>query len=343
MKIRDARSLPAVAQEDLRYKAVNIYLRGKTQEVVAEIFGVSRRAVNGWVRRYRKGGWRALKARKRGRPSGGRLKAWQCAQIAKTVIDHTPEQLRLPFYLWTREAVAQLIEKRFGIRYSLMQVGRFLRRWGFTPQKPVRRAYEQNPKEVRRWLEKEYPMIRCKAKRERAEINWCDEAGLRSDHATGRSYGRRGQTPVIPGTGQRFGCSMISTITNRGKLRFMVFCERFSAKLYILFLNRLIKDIKRKVYLIVDRHPVHRARKVQKWFIKNRKRIELFFLPSYSPDLNPDEMLNQDVKSNAVGRRRPHTSAEMIYNVRGYLRSRQRQPEVVKKYFQEENVRYAAE
>ena len=343
MKIRDARSLPSVAQEDLRRKAVKAYMKEKTQEEVAELLGVSRRAVNGWVRRYRVGSWPGLKAHKRGRPRGSKLEAWQCAMIAKIVIDRTPEQLKLPYYLWTREAVAELIERRCGIRYSLMQVGRFLKRWGFTPQKPVSRAYEQNPVEVTRWLAKEYPVIRRRAKREDAEIHWGDETGLRSDHATGRSYGRRGRTPVIPGTGQRFGYSMVSAITNRGTLRFMVFHERFSAKVYISFLKRLVKDVRRKVYLIVDRHPVHRSRKVKGWLIKNQRCLKIFFLPRYSPELNPDEMLNQDVKSNAVGRRRPHTKIEMIRNVRSYLHSRQRQPELVKKYFREEHVRYAIE
>lgn len=343
MKIQDARSLPSVAQADLRRKAVRVYLKEKTQAEVAELFGVSRRAVNGWVRRYRAGGWRVLRARQRGRPRGSRLKAWQSAQIAKIVIDRTPDQLKFPFYLWTREAVAQLIEQRCGVRYSLMQVGRLLRRWGFTPQKPVSRAYEQNPKEVARWLKEEYPSIRRRAKREGAEINWCDETGFRSDHVAGRSYGRCGKTPVVPGTGQRFGCSMISAITNRGKLRFMVFRERFSAPGYILFLKRLIKDVRRKLYVIVDRHPVHRSRKVNKWLVRRHEQIKMFYLPGYSPQLNPDELLNQDVKSNAVGRRRPHTRVEMIHTVRGYLRGRQRKPELVKRYFQEEHVRYAAE
>jgi len=152
MDTKDVRSLPAVAQEDIRRKAVRLHLKGKKQQEVAGIFGVTRRAVNGWVRKYRQGGWRALKAHKKGRPRGGRLQSWQCAQVAKTVTDRTPEQLKMPFYLWTREAVAKLIEKRYNIKYSLTQVGRYLKRWGFTPQKPVTRAYEQNPQAVERWL-----------------------------------------------------------------------------------------------------------------------------------------------------------------------------------------------
>lgn len=342
MNFRDARSLPAIAQEDLRQKAIKAVLDGKKQVEVARIFGVTRQAVGKWVKAYREQGSHALKAQKRGRPKGGSLLPWQAAQIARTIVDRCPDQLKLPFYLWTREAVAQLIERRFGIRLSLWTVGRYLRRWGFTPQKPVRQAFERDPEAVRRWLEQDYPAIRKQATREKAEIYWGDEMGLRSDHATGRSYGRRGQTPVIPGTGLRFRCNMISSVTNRGRLNFMVFKKRFQAEVFLEFLRRLVRQAKGKVFLIVDRHPVHRSRKVKKWLERNVQHIRMFFLPSYSPELNPDELLNQDVKSNSVGRRRARNQQELLSNVRRYLRSRQRQPHMVRQYFYGKHVQYAA-
>lgn len=342
MRIRDARSLPSVAQEDIRCRAIEAVLDGTKQVEVAEIFRVTRHAVGKWVKAYRQGGDKALKAKHRGRPKGGSLHPWQAAQIAKTVVDRHPEQLKLPFYLWTREAVAQLIEKRFGIRLSIWTVGRYLARWGFTPQKPVRRAFEKNPEAVRRWLEEDYPDIQRQARVEKASIYWGDEMGMRSDHAVGRSYGRRGQTPVIAGTGQRFGCNMISAITNKGQLNFMVFKKRFRVDVFLEFLRRLLRQSTRKVFLIVDSHPVHRAIKIRNWIDKKGDHIHLFFLPGYSPELNPDEVLNHDVKSNAVGRRRPRDQQEMVKNVRGFLRSRQRQPHIVQNYFQEKHVRYAA-
>jgi transposase len=341
MKIKDARSLPSIAQEDLRQKAVKAVMNGKKQVEVAKILGVTRQAVGKWINKFRQGGNKSLKAKQKGRPRGGKLLPWQAAQIAKTVTDHYPDQLKLPFYLWTREAVAQLIEQRFGIRLSVWTVGRYLSRWGFTPQKPVRRAYEQNPKAVRSWLEKDYPMLQKQAKKERALIYWGDEMGLRSDHAVGRSYGRCGQTPIIPGTGQRFGCNMISAINNRGHLNFMVFKSRFDSNVFFVFLKRMVRQIKRKVFLIIDGHPVHHATKIKNWIQKHTDQIRLFYLPGYSPQLNPDEMLNQDVKSNAVGRRRAKNQPELVANTRSYLRSRQRQPHIVKRYFQEEHVRYA--
>jgi transposase len=344
MATRDARSMPQEAQAAIRLQAVKAYVEeGKTQGEVARMFNVTEQAVYLWHRRYQKGGWAALRVGKRGRrPGGGRLQPWQRAQIAKAVIDRTPDQLKLPFYLWTRGAVADLIRRRFGVRYSLMQVGRLLAHWGYTSQKPIRKAYEQDPKAVKQWLKTTYPAIRRRARIEGGTIHWGDEMGLRSDHTTGCSFGKRGVTPVVPGTGKRFGCNMISTITNRGKLRFMVFKERFGAPVFIDFATRLIKDVRRKVFLIVDRHPVHRSKKVWNWLRRHQDRIVMEYLPGYSPELNPDELLNQDVKSNAVGRRRPRTQTEMVHTVRGYLRGRQRQPKIVQALFQEKHVRYAA-
>lgn len=342
MTVHDARTLPPAAQEALRCKAVRAVRNGTTHAAVAAILGVKRQVVGRWVQRYRQGGTTALKARKRGRPPGGRLLPWQAAQIAKALVDRHPDQLTLPFYLWTREAVAQLIARRFGIRLSIWTVGRYLARWGFTPQKPVRRAFEQNPEAVRRWLQREYPAIRAVARRERATVFWGDESGCRSDYVAGRSYGRRGQTPIILGTGRRFGCNLLSVITNRGKLAFMVFKGRFTTPVFLGFLGRLLRQHPRKVFLILDRHPVHLAQAVARWVARRTHRIRLYFLPGYSPELNPDEVLNQDIKSQAVGRHRPHTQAELITTVRRHLWRRQRQPQVIRQFFQEPHVRYAA-
>lgn len=344
MQRRDARTLPPAAQEELRRRAVEAVLVGQPQGEVARLFGVSRQTVNGWVRAHREGGARALTSRKRGRRPGEQqaLRPWQQAQIARAIRDKNPDQLKLPFFLWTREAVRELIERRFGIRLSLVAVGTYLRRWGFTPQRPIRRAFEQDPERVRRWLEQEYPTIAKAARREGAQILWGDEMGLRSEHAAGRSFALRGRTPVVPGTGRRFSASVISAISNRGRLNFMVFTGRFDARLFIAFLKRLIRQVGRKVFLIVDGHPVHRARTVKEWLARHRDEIALFYLPPYSPELNPDELLNQDVKTNALGRRRPTNQDELISDTRSYLRQRQRRPALVSRYFHEPHVAYAA-
>jgi transposase len=284
-----------------------------------------------------------LKARKRGPKGGLALAGHQAATVVRLIEDRCPDQLRLPFALWTREAVGELIQERYGIELSVWTVGRYLRHWGFTPQKPVRRAYERDPEAVQRWLDQEYPAIHRQAKAQGAEIYWGDEMGLRSDHQAGTSYGRRGQTPQIPGTGKRFGCNMMSAITNRGRLAFMVFKGRFTTPVMILFLARLARHAGRKVFLILDGHPVHRSKAVARWLAQHPEQMDMFLLPGYSPDLNPDELLNNDVKSNAVGRRRAKNQAELVGNVRSYLRSTQRQPQIVMNYFHEEHVRYAAE
>jgi len=175
----------------------------------------------------------------------------------------------------------------------------------------------------------------------KAEIHWGDELGLRSDHQAGRSYGRRGQT-LIPGTAQRFRGKLLSTITNRGDLSLMLFKERFNGPLFLRFLRRLLRQRQRKLFLIMDRHPLHRAAAVKRWLGRHADRLRLFFLPAYSPDLNPDEYLNQDVKSNALGRQRPPDQPTMMRNVRSYLWSTQPQPEIVQSYFHHQSVTYAA-
>jgi transposase len=343
MKNKDARSLPTIALEDLRRKAVKVVRNGKTHEETGKIFGVTRQTVTKWVKKYRLYGVKGLKAKPKGRPPGGRLKPWQAARIAKTVVDRCPEQMKLPFYLWTRKAVSLLIEKKYRIHLSTWTVGRYLKRWGFSPQKPMRRAFEQNPEEVRQWLEKEYPKIKKQAKKEGAVIYWGDEMGVRSDHATGRTYGLRGKTPIIYGTGQRFGCNMISAITNKGHLCFRLHKKRFNTSIFVDYMRRLVQQSKKKVFFIIDRHPVHRSDKVHRWVAKNIKRIHVYYLPGYSPELNPDEILNQDVKSNAVGRRRAHNQKSLMSNVRGYLCRRQKHSQMVVNYFHEDNVRYAFE
>ena len=342
---RDARSLSAEAQEDLRRRVVKSVQKGVSQSEAARIFAVARPTVNRWMQLVEREGSRALQARRRGRPRQSRLAPHQAGTTVRMILSGCPDQLSLPFALWTREAVQQLLSRKFDVQVSVWTVGRYLRAWGLTPQKPVRRAYEQDPVAVRKWLEEEYPAIRAQARQWKAQIHWLDEMGLRSDHQAGRSYGRRGQTPVVFGTGQRFRCNMISSITNRGRLSFMIFRQRFTARVFLDFLNRLLRQTRktrRKIFLIVDGHPVHKSRSVRRWLAEHAEQIRIFCLPSYSPELNPDELLNQDVKANALGRVRPVNVQEMMGNVRSYLRTTQARPKLVKRYFRERHVQYAA-
>jgi transposase len=342
---QDARRLGLSGKEDLRRRVVRAVTQGGLGKAKASrVFGVSRTSVHAWVGLYERGGEEELTPKRAGRPrGGGRLKGWQAATIVKIITDSCPEQLKMPFALWTREAVRDLIENRFGIRYSLGMVGRLLRHWGFTPQKPVTRAYERDDDAIRRWLRVDYPALRRRAKREKAEIYWEDETGLRSDHLAGRSYAPRGRTPVIRSTGKRFGCNVISAVNNLGKMRFRVFKGSFTQSVLIDFLKRLVRDAQRKVIVIADGHPAHKGRRLKHWLQENASHCELVLLPGYAPELNPDELLNQDLKSNVFASGRPYTPGDLMAQTHSYLKATQKRPDIVRAYFQEAHVNYAAE
>jgi transposase len=345
MTDEDARSLPGAAQAALRKRAVRVVLDGMTQAEAARVFGVHPNAVNRWISRYRQGGWDGLSERRRGRRAGEQpaLAEPQQQEVIALVRESTPDQLGLPGFLWTRDAVGELITQRYGVWLARTTVGGYLRRWGFSPQKPQHRALEQNPAAVARWLATEFPAIRAQAKREGGVVLWLDEMGVRSDAAAGRSWAPIGQTPVIKRTGKRFGVNMLSAISNAGRLRFRLFTGSFNGPVFIDFLGRLLRDCGgRRVHLVVDGHPVHRAKLVSAFIGRHAERIELHFLPGYSPELNPVELLNHDVKANAAGRRRPRSAGELREELHGYLRRRQRQPAVLVRFFEHPTTRYAA-
>jgi len=340
-KKKDTRNLTQKEQDLIREKAIKIVLSGKTQTETAQLLNVSRQSVNGWVNNYKKKGKKSLKSKKRGNPQEPKLKGYQAATIVNIITDRNPEQLKLPFVLWTREAVQQLIKKRFNIDVSVKTVGRYLAKWGFTSQKPYKKAYEQNFKLVEEWLLNKYPEITKKAKKEKASIFWGDETGLRSTHSTAKSFSPKGKTPEIKISAKRFNINIISAISNSGKLYFKTYTGTFSSEVFIEFLKRLIKQNKRKVYLIVDNLAVHKSTKVMEWVNEHKSRIELFFLPPYSPDMNPDELLNQDLKANIYKTKRPTDRNELKSMVISKLKSFQRNPKKIQNYFNAKNVSYA--
>src|SRR5918995_30788 len=310
----DARSLPGAAQAALRNRAVRAVLDGMSQVEAARVFGVHPNAVNRWIKRYREGGWDGLSERRRGRRMGEQaaLSERQQQEVITLVRETTPDQLGLAGFLWTRDAVAELIAQRYGLWLARTTVGAYLRGWGFSPQKPQRRGLEQNPAAGGRGGAQISPAVRARARREGGVVLWLDEMGIRSDATAGRSWAPVGQTPVIKGTGKRFRVNMISAVSNAGMLRFRLFTGSFTAAVFIEFLRRLLRDCGgRKVHLIVDGHPVHRAKLVSAWVGRHAERIQLHFLPGYSPELNPVELLNQDVKANAAGRRRARPDAPL--------------------------------
>lgn len=295
-------------------------------------------------RAYLAGGWAAVKVKPRGRKpgDGSQLTPAQEAALRQLICDKTPDQLKLGFALWNRQAVAQLVRDQYGIALPIRTVGDYLKRWGFTPQKPIKKAYEQRPAEVRQWLDEQYPQIVLRAKAEHAEIHWGDETGLRSDDVRGRGYAPKGQTPVIRVNARREGLSLISTVTNQGKVRWKIFEGAMHADLLIDFLKRLVKDSDRKAFLILDNLKVHHARKVKTWLAGQTENIQVFYLPSYSPELNPDECLNADLKDGVTRRAPARSKAQLKQAAIGHLRKLQKSPQRVRNYFKHKPVRYAA-
>ncbi|MDQ2834417.1 MAG: IS630 family transposase, partial [Acidobacteriota bacterium] len=246
------------------------------------------------------------------------------------------------YALWTRQAVSELIEVRTGIRLQVRTVGKYLKRWGYTPQKPLKKAYEQSPAAVGKWLQETYPAIAKRAKTEGAEIHWGDETGLRSDDVRGRGYAPKGQTPVLRINSRREGLSVISTVTNKGEMRWKVFSGALNAKVLIGFLQRLTRLQQAKIFLILDNLRVHHSKLVKRWLADNADKIEVFYLPSYSPELNPDEMLNADLKHSVTTAAPARTAKALTRSAARSLRSIQKQPARIRSYFQQKNVTYAA-
>ena len=331
------------SQETKRKLAVD-YLKKKkgTHKQAGELFGLTKSAVDKIWTRYKLKGSRGILSKKRGVRDGKKINGKQAAEVRQLVKDKLPDQLKLPFGLWTREAVQQLIARRFDIDLSIWQVGRYLKDWGYTPQKPISKAFEQKPEKVKQWLEQEYPAIKRRAQKEKAVIYFGDETGMRSDHQAGKSYAPKGETPVIKKTGQRFSLNMISAISNNGHLQFMVIDGRFNSKIFQTFLQQMIKYSREKIYFVTDGHPAHKTKKLNEWLLDNKNRIEVFFLPPYSPELNPQEYVNQDVKTNVIGKKRPINKAQMRNNVEEFMYKRKNDRRQVQKYFHVSHVRYAA-
>jgi len=344
MKLKDARTIGHEALFDRRRQAVALFKQGMKRKDIAVILDVHRNTVGEWIRDWKKGGIKALEAKPAGRPegSGRNLTPAEEKMIRVCLIDNAPEQLKMPFALWSREAVQDLIRDKIGLRMPIRTVGEYLKRWGFTPQKPVRRSYERCPKKVRLWLDEEYPEIAGKARKDGAEIHWGDETGLRSDDVKGRGYAPKGKTPVRLAKGTPERINMISTVTNLGKLRFMFYRGGFNAAVMIDFMKRLIRDANRKVYLILDNLRVHHSAKVKEWVEKRKDQIELFYLPSYSPDLNPDEYLNNDLKSGVSKRPDTRRKGQLELTARSHMRSIQRQPGKIRNFFKAPSIQYAA-
>jgi len=344
MRRLDRRRASGEARAELRGQVLALRRDGRTFPEISRITGYARSYCVTLAGKLAQNPALARVVARGGRPTGtGRhLTAKQEARALRWICDGCPDQLQLPFALWTRRAVQQLFRRRFGVTMPIRTVGLYLERWGMTPQRPTRRAYERDDAVVARWLRVEYPKIARQARAEGAEICWGDETGLRSDESRHRGYALRGQTPVLRIRARRSSLSVISAITNQGTVRFMIYPGALRPAVLLRFLHRLTRDQRHRIFLILDNLRVHKARVVTAWVACHAAQIRLFFLPPYSPELNPDEYLNGDLKRGVHTGLPPRDAAELKRQTLSQLRSIQRSPTRVRAYFEHPAIQYAA-
>ena len=345
MDKEDGRRLTRQAQYERRKQAARLHKRGMGIEDIAAALSMGHVTVRAAIKAFNAGGAQALAPKVTGRPVGScrRLTPEQELHIQRLICKSRPEQLKLAFALWTRAAVLQLVQQEFGIELPIRTMGEYLKRWGFTPQKPITRAYEQRPEAVRQWLDEQYPAIADRAQAEDAEIHWGDETAVVNTDVRGRGYQPKGQTPVAYAVGgTRHKLSMISTVTNQGKARWMIVDDAFNSDKLIEFLQALIKDASKKVFLILDNLRVHHSKPVKAWLALHKAQIEVFYLPSYSPELNPDERLNADLKHALGSRIQLRTKDKLKDATKAHMDMLDQNPARVRSYFQDPRVKYAA-
>ena len=342
MREDDGRKLDHHTLEQVRIRTVKQIQSGTSPEVAARALGFNRTTVYNWLAAYREGGVDALKAKPiPGRPR--KLQGRQLARLYRLVVGKDPRQLQFPFGLWTRAMVRELIKREFGVGVAEVSVGRLLRSLGLSPQRPVYRAYQQDPEVVRRWRELEYPRIRAEAQKAGAELYFADEAAVRSDHHAGTSWAPVGKTPVVTSTGARFSLNLMSAVSPKGLVRFRILPARLTAPVFIDFCRRLVHDVGRPVFLVVDSHPVHRSHAVARYVESTEGRLRLFFLPPYSPQLNPDEWVWRNVKGHRLGRSQFTGPDDLRRKVLSALHRLQRLPGVVHGFFRAPALRYILE
>lgn len=343
----DARKLSADSRAMLRKMVVRLRKQSQmTVKQLAAVAGVHYRTVEDWLARARRQGEGSLdKERKRGRPVGAcrKLKLAEGLWLREHIVGHTPQQLCLPFALWTRPAIRALIKERFGIEMQDRLVGKYLKRWGFTPQRPIKRALEQDPMKLKTWLEELWPQLLARARAEGATILWGDETAVKEDANWVRGDTPRGELPVLKTPTRWQKLSMISAISARGEIAFQIVEGAINTDRFIAFLALLLQQIEGKIFLVVDNLRVHHARKVSEWLADKKDRIELVFLPPYAPEANPDEHLNRDFKTALRSGPESHDRASLLEKAMAFMAALRHLPERVRAYFRHPCASYATQ
>jgi transposase len=341
----DARELPDEVLEAIRLRVLRGLEMGFSQTELAEMFGVRRETISRWQSAFTQGGLDALPGGRPGRPTGsGRLLSdEQAARIRQLIDDNLPEDLGLAHALWTRRAVGDLIRKEFDIDLADRSVGLYLWRWGYTSKKPARRAKKQEPDEVKEWLQETYPAIEIQAQHEDAQILFCDEVGAAADHHPGMGYARRGERARMAVPDPHIRVNQISAIGNTGCVHFMTYKGSFSHATFLVFLAKLVEGAAgKKILLIVDRLQAHKTPEVEEWLAEHKDEIEVFYLPRYSPERNPVEYLNNDMKGSLNKRGLPDDRPTLLARVIDFMTSLTHLPQHVISYFHHPCVQYAA-
>jgi transposase len=344
ISLPDARQLSDEVLEALRLRAIRGCEMGYTRSEVADFLGLARETVSRWWSAYAEGGAEALPGDRTGRPTGsGRtLNDGQAARLRAILVSKQPEEVGIPSPLWTRQAARHLIREEYGIDMAVRTVGEYLRRWGFTPKAPRRHSRDQDPEEVRRWLEEDYPAIERRAARGGAVILWCDETGAAADRLPRRGYSRQGHPATIEVPDSHIRIGTVAAISGAGSVHSMTYRGAMSSALFITFLERLLGEVAGKVFLITDRLPAHDSAAVHAWVAAHRERIELCFLPAYAPERNPEEYLNNDMKGSINAAGLPGDREELRSRIEGFMAQLRRLPERVSSYFWHPCVQYAA-
>jgi transposase len=349
MENKDGRNIGDSALEERHATIIRMKENGFTEKQIIAATGCSRQAIYLLWNKWKKGKspetkQDAIAVRPRGTKFGERrtLTKQQERIIQKVIINKYPDQLKFDFALWTREAVKKLILQKFDIDMPIRSVGNYLGRWNFTPQKPVKYAWERDPWKVKEWLETAYPAIKKRAKRQKAEIFWGDETTIKAEDVRGRGYAPKGKTPIVNRTTKKENVSMVSAITNQGKVFWKLYEGSVNGERFLEFVKQLVKNKKNKIFLIVDNARTHHGKKLMEWVIKNQKRIEIYFLPPYSPDLNPDERVNADVKYGVGAKQPKRTKEELEKTTQEHMSMLKKTPERIVRYFGDPAINYAA-
>jgi transposase len=340
----NAKRLSPEVQYQIRKNIVRLLRKGEKPDTVAAVLDVSRSLVYATKKTYDEEGLEGIKPRTRGRKTGDKRKLTpeQEQKIIKTLIDKNPDQLSLKCCLWTRKAIHDYILRTYKIDMPLVSLGVYLRRWGFSVQRPVKRAARQEEGRVKAWIENEYPEILEKSKREDAEIYWGDETALQNTANHMKGYALKGQTPGMGIETRKMKSNRLSVVSNKGKLRFTMTQESVSADILIDFMRRLVKDSDWKVLLILDNLRAHHAKKVTAWLEKHKDEIEVFYLPPYAPEYNPDEYLNSDLKRAMEKKLLPKSENDLRKNARSFMKHKQLHPEKIQGYFRHKSTKYAS-